>query len=352
MNPPLATKPIRIGINGFGRIGRALARRIWEDKDLELIVINDIESDLSNLAYLLKFDSIYGRFHADVAAGQEHIEISGKSIRCFSEDSIEKVPWQEFELDVVIEATGVRQNVARAKSLEKGQRVKKVVVTNEDSAVDFTLIYGVNHMAYRREEHFVISSSICDANAIAPVLHYLDKSLGIDSVFITTLHPWLSYQNLLDGPVSSVSSPGHNWSEYALGRSSVGNLILKDTTAGEATLKVLPQLVGKLDAISFRVPTNNVSASDFAINLSTKTTISQIYEIFREASVEFPEVIKLNEESLVSGDFTGLSQSCVIDCTKMKLVGEKFLKLVSWYDNEWAYSCRVLDVVKLTCMQL
>lgn len=342
-------KQIRLGINGFGRIGRALTRKLFENSNpnLKLVVVNDLESDLNNLAYLLKHDSVYGRFPTEVAVEGSHLYVRDNKINFYSRANILEVPWEKFDVDVIIESSGVKQNILDSKFLIKDKRTRKIVVTNADSSVDQTIVFGVNNESYSESHHDIISSSICDANAIAPVLFYLDRTIGIKSALITTLHPWLAYQNLLDGPLSSVSSPGHNWSEYALGRSSVGNLILKDTTAGDATLKVLPELQGKIEAISFRVPTNNVSASDFAINLSSNSTLNEIFEVFSEASVRFPEVIAINRDSLVSSDFTGISQSCVIDFTKAKLLNGNFLKIVSWYDNEWAYSSRVLDVVNL-----
>lgn len=313
----------------------------------ELVVINEIESDLLNLEYLLKFDSIYGRFAGTTRILSDSLFINEHEIKFFSKSSTKDVPWESFNLDVLIEATGVNANIVASKILVESRKVKKIVVTNAHPSVDHTIVFGANNASYEIENHSIISSSICDANAIVPVLHYLQESIGIETGMITTLHPWLSYQNLLDGPISSVSSPGHNWSEYSLGRSSVGNLILKDTTAGEATAKVLPELKGKIDAISFRVPTNNVSASDFSINLSRKTNLEEIQRIFEAAESKYPEVIMLNHESLVSSDFTGMSQSCIIDMDKMKLIGGNFLKMVAWYDNEWAYGSRVLDVAKL-----
>jgi len=347
MKTKSSSSKVRIGINGFGRIGRAISRKILSSEDFELCVVNDIEPDLANLEYLFKFDSIYGRYTGDVSRSKNSLFLSGTDVCFYSESRSKDVLWESHEIDVLIEATGVNQNVNDALEMSKSNRVRRTVVTNANPNVDITILFSVNNQEFDPELHSVVSSSICDANAIIPVLNALDNSLGIESCLVTTLHPWLSYQNLLDGPISSVSSPGHNWSEYSLGRSSVGNLILKDTTAGEATLQVLPKLKGKLEAISFRVPTNNVSASDFSVNLSQQTTLEEIISIFLAEASKFPRVVALNNESLVSSDFTGRSESCIIDQNKMKLINGKFLKMVSWYDNEWAYGNRVLDVAKL-----
>lgn len=347
MNTNSVSSKVRVGINGFGRIGRAISRNILNSDIFELCVVNDIEPDLANLEYLFKFDSIYGRYLGDVSRSKNSLILSGTEVRFYSEPKSIDVLWESHEIDVLIEATGVNQNVNEALEMAKSSRVKKTVVTNANPNVDITIVFGVNNEIFNPELHSVVSSSICDANAIIPVLNALENSIGIESCLVTTLHPWLSYQNLLDGPISSVSSPGHNWTEYSLGRSSVGNLILKDTTARDATLQVLPMLKGKLEAISFRVPTNNVSASDFSINLNKRTTIEELNSIFAQEAIKLPNVIALNNESLVSSDFTGRGESCIIEQNKMKLVNGKFLKMVSWYDNEWAYGNRVLDVAKL-----
>ncbi len=339
---------IRVGINGFGRIGRAAFRRILQMDDIEVVVINDTEKDLENLVYLLRFDSVYGRLNEAVRVHNMVMDVSDKqSVRFHSFNRIQDVPWRDFNVDVVIEATGVELNIVGSHELVSSGSVDRVVVTNSHQSVDSTMIMSVNEESYNQDLHKVISSSICDANAIAPVLYHLDQLAGIEHASITTLHPWLSYQNLLDGPISSVANPGHSWQEYSLGRSSVGNLILKNTTAAAATLRVLPSMQGKLDAISFRVPTANVSASDFSIVLQRPSTIEEIQAHLKKVSERYSDVIALNDEALVSGDFSQMVQSCVIDVTKMTLSKQRHLKLVSWYDNEWAYSCRVLDVVKL-----
>ena len=310
-------------------------------------MVNDIESDLENLNYLLRYDTIYGRFSKDSKVSGNSILFDEKVMHFHAQKNIENVPWESYDLDILIEASGVSQNIIQGKELIGAKKARKIVVTNAHKSVDATIIMSVNEKEYSTQNHSVVSSSICDANAIAPVLHFLDQSLGVENALISTLHPWLSYQNLLDGPISSVASPGHNWSDYALGRSSVGNLIPKDTTAGAATCAVLPHLRNKIDAISYRVPTHIVSASDFSINLIKSATIKDIGEIFLEAAMNWPNVISVNREALVSSDFAQTKHSCIIDIGKTKIVNGKFIKLISWYDNEWAYSNRVLDVARL-----
>ena len=338
---------IRIGINGFGRIGRALTRILLNSSDIQLVVINELDNDIDNLAYLLKYDTLYGRIGIDVSVDKHSLVINNQFIPVFSVDKITDVEWDKYNLDVLIEASGVGVNVELAHELTSKQIVPKVVVTNASSNVDKTIIVGVNELEYEPSKHHVISSSICDANAVAPLLNLVDKNWGIEAVFLTTLHPWLSYQNLLDGPVSSILSPGHSWADYSLGRASASNLIPKDTTAGVATSVVLPQLSGVIEALSFRVPTHIVSASDLAIKLKKITTISEVNSRFEEIAKKYPHIFCLEKEALVSSDYTGAQQSCIVDARRTRVIDGTFLKMVAWYDNEWGYSNRVLDVARI-----
>jgi glyceraldehyde 3-phosphate dehydrogenase len=338
---------VRIGINGFGRIGRVLTRIALEQRDVEIVVINELDKDVANLAYLLKYDSLYGRLEGDVRADATTLTALGRTIPVFAYRDIRDVRWENYGVDVVIEATGVSANADAAHEMVAGGRVPKVVVTNAHKRVDTTIVVGVNDDAYDAARHHVVSSSICDANAVAPLLHQVDQAWGVDAAFITTLHPWLSYQNLLDGPVSSVASPGHAWQDYSLGRASVINLIPKDTTAATATCVVLPQLAGAIEAISFRVPTHIVSASDLAIKLRRPTSAAEVNAHFAEAAARRPSVMTLERESLVSSDYIRTRQSCIVDARRTKVIGDQFLKMVTWYDNEWGYSNRVLDVARL-----
>jgi len=338
---------IRVGINGFGRIGRALTRILLNSPDIQLVVINELDNDVANLAYLLKYDTLYGRLGMDVGVNNHSLVINDKFIPVFSAEKITDVEWDKYDLDVLIEASGVGANVRLAHEFIAKKIVPKVVVTNASSNVDKTIIIGVNESEYESSNHHVISSSICDANAVAPLLNLVDKNWGIEAVFLTTLHPWLSYQNLLDGPVSSILSPGHSWGDYSLGRASASNLIPKDTTAGMATSVVLPQLLGVIEALSFRVPTHIVSASDLAIKLKKTTTISEVNSCFEEIAKKYPHVFCLEKEALVSSDYTGAQQSCIVDARRTRVINGTFLKMVAWYDNEWGYSNRVLDVARL-----
>lgn len=342
---------IRIGINGFGRIGRVVARIVLQSSDCELVVINELDPDIKNLVYLLKHDSIYGRFNGKtpiVIDEEKNIfYVDDKKIKVYSFYKTENVPWQDHDIDVLIDATGVSANVKASHGLIN-KNIPKIIITHSPpvSDVDTTLILGVNETSYDPKIHHVVSSSICDAIALAPLLYEIDKAWGIEYCLFTTLHPWLSYQNLVDGTVSSVSSPGHFWKDYSIGRSSVMNLIPKDTTAAAAVIKVIPRLQGKIDAISFRIPTSIISASDITFILKSDTTIADIHSHIKTMSNN-NNIFELQEDPLVSIDHLGTNKSVIVDANRTKILNNRMVKMIAWYDNEWGYSNRVIDIAKL-----
>jgi len=339
---------IKIGLNGFGRVGRTIARIILKSNDCQLNVINELDPDIGNLAYLLKYDSICGRFSEKVIVAKDKnaLVCNDKIIPIYSSDKSELVPWEKHDIDILIDATGVKENVLASHRLIK-HGIPKVIITHSSDEVDFTMVMGVNEDKYIPNKHHVVSSSICDVSAIAPTLFEINRLWTIENCFITTLHPWLAYQNLLDGTVSSISSPGHFWKDYSLGRNSVLSLIPKDTTAGTATLKVLPELNGKLDAISFRVPTNIVSASDMTILVKNSVSTDDLNSHFRKMSIEKEDIFELQEESLVSIDHRGTTKSAIIDAQRIKVLNGKMIKMIVWYDNEWGYGSKVIDIARI-----
>jgi glyceraldehyde 3-phosphate dehydrogenase len=332
---------VKIGINGFGRIGRACLKILRASKKFQVVAINDIDSDINNLAYLLKYDSIYGKYDVSINVNEKGIAIEDDQIDFYSEKEITSVPWKEHHVDIVIDASGVRHNVLLSHELVKFD-VKKVIITHASKEVDLSLIFGVNDKNYDSKRHHVISTSICDANAIAPVLKILEDKIGIESGFITTLHPWLSYQNLLDAPVNSISNPGHFWKDYSLGRASPMCLIPKETTALTATFEILPMLKDKLESMSFRVPTMIVTTSDMVLNLKKETTPDELIKIFEDYT-NGNQNISINKEPLVSIDFKGTSNSAIVDARYIKVVDRKTCKIIIWYDNEWGYSSQVVN---------
>ena len=335
---------MNIAINGFGRIGRVLHRIVSGRKDINLVAINDINPDNHNLAYLANYDSTYGPAKNKFQIDGENLYNENERIRVFHEPRIDQVPWGE-NVDVIIDSSGITENLENASNL-KGS-VGHVIVTNSPSEdlIDRTIIFGVNHEDLSPENDFVISSSICDATAFAPLAQLLDKNFGIEQGFLTTLHPWLGYQNLLDGPSKSYSAPGEIYDEYALGRSSLNNLIPKNTSAISATYKVLPELKEKFLAVSYRVPTSIVSSADSTLILSRNISHDEVSELLIQAENEKPSIFKNNFEALVSTDLTACNKSVIIDHRFLNVKGN-YLKLLTWYDNEWGYSSRVIDLVE------
>lgn len=339
---------IKIGLNGFGRIGRAITRIILNSKNIQISAINDIDDDIDNLIYLLKNDTIYGRFKSKILKiNSNSIIVNKNKIIFFSKKNINQIPWHKLKLDIVIDATGVEKNVKLSKKI-LSKKLKKVLITHSPKKhVDFTLIKGVNEKKYNYNNHNIISTSICDASALGPLLYQLENKFGIENGFITTLHPRLSYQNLLDGSLKSVSNPGHSWKDYSLGRDSFSNLILKKTTAVKAVTKCIKSLEGKIEGLSFRVPTAIVCASDLTIRLKKKTTKNLLKNFFKKLAKNQNTIYGYEEDSLVSIDHLGTTKSLIIDANFIEIINSNLLKMVIWYDNEWGYSQKVVEIAKL-----
>ncbi len=339
---------LKVGINGFGRIGRAISRINLKSNLFELVAINDINPDNKNLAYMLKYDTTYGTLEKDVDSTDESIIIDGKKIAVYHEKRIEDVDWNKQEIDILIDSSGVYENLINASKLKK-QGIKHCIVTNAPNPrnYDKAIVFGVNEDELEKD-HFVISSSICDAIAFSPTIHLLQNKFGIDHGFLTTLHPWLSYQNVLDGPCESVSYPGEIHYHYALGRACLPSLIPKPTSCIDASCKVLDYLDKKFMSFSFRVPTAVVSTADISVCLNKSTTVEEVKDLFEKAQKNQKwKVFDNNLEPLVSSDFKASGYSAVIDHRWTMVNNSNYLKLVLWYDNEWGYSSRVVDVVKL-----
>jgi glyceraldehyde 3-phosphate dehydrogenase len=339
-------KKLKIGINGFGRIGRAFVRLNIKHEHYEIVQINDIEDDLNNLAYLLKYDTVYGKLrNVSVSVDGEFLILDQHRILCTAYNQIEDVNWSQNNVDIVIDASGVFNNVISSRNCLKGS-VRKVIVSHAPKeGVDYTFMYGVNDDFYKPNEHNVISSSICDANAVAPFYKCINEIFGIEMAQITTLHPWLSYQNLMDGTLRSVSSPGHTWNDYALGRSSVGSLIPKDTTLTKALTAVIPGISNHVESMSFRIPTSIVSSAEGSVLLKQETDIEAITSALMEYSQKYESVLKIDGRSLVSIDYAGEEFGAVVDTRWLSLLNGKMLKFVLWYDNEMGYTSRIYQMI-------
>lgn len=334
-----------VGINGFGRIGRTIFKILLEKKCFDVVVINDINPDNNNIAYQLKYDSLHGTLKADVSSDESGIIVNGKKIFVYHQKNIDEVPWEKHGVSRVIDSSGVYENLKGASNL-KG-RIKQVIITySPDDLVDRYVIMGINEHEIDLKRDFIISNSICDSNAFGPVINILERVYGVDHGFVTTLHPWLSYQNLLDGAAMSFAYPGHVYSHYIFGRASTFSLLPKPTTAVDATCKILQFLKGKFFSFSYRVPTATVSSCDISVKLKKKTTVEEIKQLFEaEVKKQKLKILHNNYEPLVSIDFKGMEYSAIIDQRWTAVIDGNYLKLILWYDNEWGYSSRVIDLV-------
>ncbi len=324
----------KIAINGFGRIGRNAFKLAFERDDIEVVAINDL-TDTKTLAHLLKHDSTYGTYHYDVSYDENSIFVNGKQIRVLAEKDPALLPWGEFGVDVVIEATGlfVQPDKARA-HINAG--AKKVVISApaKGEGAKF-IVLGVNEHELTREDD-IISNASCTTNCIAPVMAILEREFGIEKSLMTTVHSYTASQRILDAPAKDLREA----------RSAAENIVPTTTGAAIATAKVIPSLVGKFDGLSVRVPTAVVSLSDITAVLKQDTTKEEINEVFKRAANDpfYQGILTVTEEPLVSTDFKGNSHSTIVDLELTNVVGGNLVKVVAWYDNEWGYSNRLVEI--------
>jgi len=341
---------LKIGINGFGRIGRSIYRANLEKHAFEIVAVNDINPDIGNIAYTVNYDSLYDRLREPLTVDRDdhRLRNQSESIAVFHEARIGDVPWEREGVDIVIDASGILANVLDSRRLVDEGRVRKVMITHSpDEGVDFSMVLGANEHLLDIERHDVIASSICDATAIAPVLRLVHETFGIETGYVTTLHPWLNYQNLMDGPASSWSVPGEIYHHYALGRSVIGNIIPKPTTAIQATCRVLDGVTeAMIGSFSYRTPTAIVGSADITLTTTKPTSREALRDMFStfERGQRW-QIIHTNVEPLVSLDFKRCEHSAVVDARWTNVVGDRMVKVVLWYDNEWGYACRVVDQV-------
>ncbi|MBS7251888.1 MAG: type I glyceraldehyde-3-phosphate dehydrogenase [Candidatus Freyarchaeota archaeon] len=326
---------VKIGINGFGRIGRNTFRAALEDDNVEVVAINDL-ADNTILAHLLKYDSIYGRLEAEVKTEKDAnaIWVNGKEIKVYNKRDPSQIPWGEQEVDVVIESTGVFTNRDDAsKHLRDG--VKKVIISAPAKDPDITIVLGVNHKTYDPKKHNIISNASCTTNCLAPIAKVLNDEFHILKGIMTTTHAYTNDQRILDFPHKD------------LRRARAANLSIIPTTTGAAKAigLVLPELDGKLDGIALRVPVADVSVVDLTVLVEKNTTKKEVNEAFISASKkEMKGILDCVDEPLVSVDFIGNPHSSIVDLEETFVVGGNLIKVLSWYDNEWAYSKRLVDL--------
>ena len=325
----------KIAINGFGRIGRNAFKLAFERSDIVIAAINDL-TDTKTLAYLLKHDSTYGNYHREVSFNENSIIVDGKEIRVFAEKDPANLPWDQLEIDVVLEATGLFTDPAKARAhINAG--AKKVVISApaKGEGAKF-IVLGVNEHELTREDE-IISNASCTTNCIAPVMAVLEREFGIEKSMMTTVHSYTASQRLLDAPAKDLREA----------RSAAENIVPTTTGAAIATAKVIPALDGKFDGLSVRVPTPTVSLSDITAVLRRNVSKEEINEVFKRAAAEpfYQGILGITDEPLVSSDFKGNSHSCVVDLSLTNVVGGNLIKVVAWYDNEWGYSNRVVELV-------
>lgn len=346
---------IKVGLNGLGRIGRAILRKNSNNPRFQIVAVNEINPDTENLAYQLNYDTTYGRIDDLFEATHDRLLNGSHDITVYHQQLIDEVPWGERDVQILIDASGVHENVLRApKALDSNAGLQHVLITHSPKEVDYTLVLGANEGGLDLQKHRVIACSICDATALAPVLKVVHSHLRIVDGFITTLHPWLNYQNLSDGPASSWSNPGQIYHHFALGRAAIGNMIPKPTSAVDATYAALPELpAGKIGSFSYRTPTAIVGSADLTLNVTHAVTKSELENLFRVAQDnQHWKIFHNNLEPLVSLDFCQSESSAIIDHRWTDVIGERLIKLVLWYDNEWGYASRVVDQVALVGDQL
>ena len=327
--------PVKVGINGFGRIGRNVLRTALNDKNLEFVAVNDL-TDPKTLAHLLKYDSILGNLPNTITAGADSISVDGKAIRVFKEKDPALLPWESVGAQVVLESTGRFTDANDAKKHLRGS-VKKVIISAPAKNEDITIVLGVNEDKYDHAKHHVISNASCTTNCLAPVAKVIQDNFKIVSGTMTTIHSYTNDQVILDFPHKDLRRA----------RAAALNMIPTTTGAAKAVKLVIPELAGKLDGFAMRVPTPNVSVVDLVVLVEKKTTKEEVNAALKQAAGSGPlkGYLGYEEEELVSCDFKGDARSSIVDAKMTLVVGGNLVKVISWYDNEWGYSCRVRDLI-------
>ena len=324
---------VRVAINGFGRIGRNILRAIVESARDDIIVvgINDLGPVETN-AHLLRYDSVHGKFPADVKVSGNDLDVGQGSIKVTSIRDPKDLPWKELDVDIAMECTGIFASREKA-SMHLDAGAKRVLVSAPASGVDLTVVYGVNHQKISKD-HLVISNASCTTNCLAPIAMALNNGVGINQGFMTTIHSYTGDQPTLDTMHSDLYRS----------RAAAGNMIPTSTGAAKAVGLVLPELNGKLDGVSVRVPTQNVSVVDFKFNASRSTSVDEINNIIKEsANGELNNILGFTDEPLVSSDFNHDSRSSIFHMDQTKVMDNTFVRVLSWYDNEWGFSNRMSD---------
>ena len=326
---------IKVGINGFGRIGRNVMRTCLGSSDIEFVGVNDL-TDTKTLAHLLKYDSIMGNLDHKITAGDGAITVESDTFRVFSERDPAAIDWASVGAEIVIESTGIFTKAEDARKHLRGD-VKKVIISAPAKGEDVTIVLGVNEGMYDAQNHHIISNASCTTNCLAPVAKVIHDTFGIKNALMNTIHSYTNDQQLLDLPHKDLRRA----------RAAALSMIPTSTGAAKAVALVIPELKGKFDGISVRVPTPNVSLVDVVINVERATSTEEVNQVLKDAANgPMKGILAVSEEPLVSIDFRGNSNSSIVDAENTKVIDGTCIKILSWYDNEWGYSCRVRDLVK------
>jgi len=327
---------MKVGINGFGRIGRNIYRAAWELKpEFEIVAVNDI-GDAKTFAHLLKHDTALGTFGPAVKADGDNIKVDGHNVRFLSHKDPAELPWKDLGVDLVVESTGLFTDAVKARvHIDKGG-ARKVIISAPATNQDYTVVMGVNHKGYDPAKHNVISNASCTTNCFVPLAKVLHDSFGIERGMMTTIHAYTADQKLQDLPHKDLRRA----------RAAADNIIPTSTGANRAVAEVIPELAGKFAGISFRVPILDVSVVDLTAQLGKSTTAEDINAAFEEAaSGELRGILAVSHEELVSSDFKSDPHSSIVDAPSTAVLGGDWAKVVSWYDNEWGFSCRMVDLI-------
>jgi len=324
---------VKVGINGFGRIGRNVFRAALGNPELDIVAVNDLTSP-ATLAHLLKYDSILGNLKNDIVSGDDHISVDGKKIKVYAERDPAKLDWTSQGAEVIVESTGIFTDATKAKAHLQGS-VKKVIISAPATNEDITVVLGVNEDKYDAAKHNIISNASCTTNCLAPVVKVLHENFGIVSGIMTTIHSYTNDQVILDFPHKDLRRA----------RAAAINMIPSSTGAAKALKLVIPEMAGKLDGFAIRVPTPNVSVVDLTFISEKPATVQTVNEAFKKASEgSLKGILGCETDQLVSSDFKGDARSSIVDSPLTKVVGQS-VKVISWYDNEWGYSNRVRDLI-------
>lgn len=333
---------VKVGINGFGRIGRLVFRAGFKNKNLDFVAVNDLPVGTNVLAHLLKYDSNFGELQARVEAKENSLLVDGKGLKIINYKSPAEIPWKDLGVEIVIESSGVFTDKEKAIGHIQNGGAKKIVITAPAKGEDITVVMGVNENLYDPKKHHVLSNASCTTNCLAPMAKVLLDNFGIKSGLMTTIHSYTNDQRILDLPHKDLRRA----------RAAALSMIPTTTGAAKAIGSVIPELKGKLDGLAIRVPTPDVSLTDLTCEVEKEVTVEIVNAAFKKASeTNLKGILLYSQLPLVSKDFLGSNYSCILDAELTRVIAPRLVKILGWYDNEWAYSLRVVDLVDFIIKQ-